>query len=235
MTKILFICYGNICRSPTAEFVMKDLVNKAGLSDDFEIASAATSDEELGNGVYAPSRRLLAAHGIDCAGKTARQINRGDYRHYDLIIGMDAQNLRHLRRYYDGDLEGKIHNLLDFTGALGEEIADPWYTRDFERAWEEIYAGCTALLSSLTGAVLIDFSRCQSREELYDELARRLDWESWYGRNLDALWDVLTAMPLSDARYIVLPPESGAAAELCAYATWIKELFHKAKRLYEES
>lgn len=233
MTKILFICYGNICRSPTAEFVMKDLVNKAGLKGDFEIASAATSDEELGNGVYAPSRRLLAAHGIDCAGKTARQINRGDYRHYDLIIGMDAQNMRYLRRYYDGDPESRIKNLLDYTGTVGEEIADPWYTRDFERAWDEIYAGCTALLGTLTGAKLIDFSRCRSRDELYAELARKLAWESWYGHNLDALWDVLTGMPLGAGRYIIIPPDNGADEELCKYASRIKALFCSAKRLYE--
>lgn len=214
---------------------MKDLVDKAGRAADFEIASAATSDEELGNGVYAPSRRLLAAHGIDCSGKTARQINRGDYRYYDLIIGMDAQNMRYLRRYYDGDPEGKIHNLLDYTGTVGEEIADPWYTRDFERTWSEIYAGCAALLGVLCGVRVINFSRCRSREELYDELASKLDWESWYGRNLDALWDVLTGMKLGEGRFIVIPPEDGAAVELRAYAARIKELFRSANRLYEES
>lgn len=233
MAKILFICYGNICRSPTAEFIMKDLVGRAGLAENFEIASAATSDEELGNGVYAPSRRLLAAHGIDCAGKTARQINRGDYRHYDLIIGMDAQNMRYLRRFYDGDPEGRIRNLLDYTGTVGEEIADPWYTRDFERAWDEIYAGCSALLGALTGAVLIDFSRCRSRDELYAELAGKLAWESWYGHNLDALWDVLTGMPLGEGRFIVIPPDNGADEELRRYAARIKELCRRANRLYE--
>ena len=139
MTKILFVCHGNICRSPMAEFVMKDLVEKAGLSEQFEIASAATSTEEIGNPVYPPARRKLAEHGISCAGKTARQ----------LLIGMDHANLRNMTRLCGGDPAGKIHALLDYTVRPGE-VADPWYTGDFEATWRDVYEGCTALLDSLT-------------------------------------------------------------------------------------
>lgn len=148
MTKILFVCHGNICRSPMAEFVMKDLVEKAGLTDAFEIASAATSTEEIGNPVYPPARRKLAEHGIFCAGKTARQMTRADYGYYDLLIGMDHANLRNMVRMCGGDPAGKIHALLDYTSRLGE-VADPWYTGDFEATWRDVQEGCTALLHNL--------------------------------------------------------------------------------------
>ena len=148
MTRILFVCLGNICRSPMAEFIMKDLVAQAGLSRAFVIASAATSAEELGNGVYPPARRRLAQEGIDCAGKTARQLTAADYEKYDLLIGMDASNLRHMRRLFDGDKLGKCHLLLDYTPRPGD-VADPWYTGDFDRAWEDILAGCQGLLAHL--------------------------------------------------------------------------------------
>ena len=130
MTRILFICHGNICRSPMAEFYMKELVRREGAEQQFEIASAATSTEELGNPVYPPARRVLAAHGISCAGKTARQITRADYDRYDLLIGMDALNLRNMRRFFGGDPQGKISLLLDYTDRPGD-VADPWYTGDF--------------------------------------------------------------------------------------------------------
>lgn len=149
MTKILFVCHGNICRSPMAEFVMKDLVEKAGISEQFEIASAATSTEEIGNPVYPPARRKLAEHGISCSGKTARQMTRTDYEHYDLLIGMDHANLRNMTRMCGGDPERKIHALLDYTAHPGE-VADPWYTGDFEATWRDVHEGCTALLDSLT-------------------------------------------------------------------------------------
>lgn len=148
MTRILFVCHGNICRSPMAEFVMKDLVEKAGLSHVFEIASAATSTEEIGNPVYPPARRKLAEHGISCAGKCARQMTRGDYERYDLLIGMDRANLRNMTRLCGGDPQGKIHALLDYTARPGE-VADPWYTGDFEATWQDVYEGCAALLDSL--------------------------------------------------------------------------------------
>ena len=145
MTKILFVCHGNICRSPMAEFVMKTLAERAGVSGAFEIASAATSSEELGNPVYPPARRKLAEHGISCAGKTARRMTREDYDRYDLLIGMDRANIRNMMRIAGGDPEGKIHLLLDYAGRQ-EEVADPWYTGDFETTWNDVMEGCTALL-----------------------------------------------------------------------------------------
>ena len=148
MTKILFVCHGNICRSPMAEFVMKDLVEKAGLADEFTIASAATSTEEIGNPVYPPVRQLLARHGISCAGKTARQLQRGDYAAWDLFVGMDMANLRNMTRLFDGDPDGKVHALLDYTHRPGE-VADPWYTGDFESTWRDVVEGCNGLLQSL--------------------------------------------------------------------------------------
>lgn len=149
MTKILFVCHGNICRSPMAEFVMKDLVKKAGQEAEFEIASAATSTEEIGNPVYPPARRELAAHGIGCAGHAARQLRRADYDHYDLLIGMDGANVRSMRRMCGGDPGGKIRLLLDFAGRPGQEVADPWYTGDFTATWRDVEAGCRGLLEQL--------------------------------------------------------------------------------------
>ncbi len=148
MTRILFVCLGNICRSPMAEFVMKDLVERAGLAGTFSIASAATSSEEAGNPVYPPARRKLAEHGIQCAGKTSRQLRAEDYGKYDLLIGMDGRNLRNMERICGGDPEGKIHLLMDYTDRPGE-VADPWYTGDFERAWQDILEGCERLLAHL--------------------------------------------------------------------------------------
>lgn len=149
MTRVLFICHGNICRSPMAEFVMKDLVKKAGREAEFEIASAATSTEEIGNPVYPPARRELAAHGIGCAGHAARQLRRADYDHYDLLIGMDGANVRNMRRMCGGDPDGKIRLLLDFAGRPGQEVADPWYTGDFTATWRDVEAGCKGLLEQL--------------------------------------------------------------------------------------
>ena len=149
MTKILFVCHGNICRSPMAEFVMKDIVQKAGVAADFQIASAATSCEELGNPVYPPVRRLLHEHGIDCAGKTARQMCRRDYDAYDLLIGMDEANFRNMHRICGGDDQHKIHLLMDFTHRPGS-VADPWYTGDFATTWRDVQEGCQGLLAYLT-------------------------------------------------------------------------------------
>ena len=149
MTSLLFVCHGNICRSPMAEFVMKDLVEKAGLSSRFFIASAAVSAEELGNPVYPPAQKMLSAHGLSCAGKTARRMTRADYESFDLLIGMDESNRRYMLRIAGGDPEDKIHLLLDFTDRP-RDVADPWYTGDFTAAWDDILAGCTALLEQLT-------------------------------------------------------------------------------------
>jgi len=147
-TKILFVCHGNICRSPMAEFVMKDMVRKAGLESQIEVSSAATSTEEIGNPVYAPVRRLLTEHGIDCSGKTARQLTNSDYDKYNLLIGMDRANLRNMHRICGGDYLDKIHLLMEYTGRQGE-VADPWYTRDFQSTWRDVNDGCKALLEQL--------------------------------------------------------------------------------------
>ena len=149
MTRILFVCLGNICRSPMAEFIFKDLAAKAGRGAEFEAASAGTSSEEYGNPVYPPARRKLAEHDIACAGKTARQLTRADYDRYDLLIGMESRHLAAMRRICGGDPAGKMHLLLDYT-ARPADIADPWYTGDFDAAWNDIESGCRALLGQLT-------------------------------------------------------------------------------------
>ncbi len=149
MTKILFICHGNICRSPMAEFVMKKLVKDAGLERDFVIESAATSTEELGNPVYPPARRELLRHGLTCEGKTARQVTAEDYRRFDLLVCMDRANIRNTQRLTGPDREGKLRLLLDYTGE-GRDVADPWYTGDFAATWRDVSAGCEALLRALT-------------------------------------------------------------------------------------
>jgi len=148
VTKILFVCHGNICRSPMAEFVMKDLVRAAGLAREFRIESAATSTEELGNPVYPPARRKLAEHGLDCTGKTARLIRRTDYDDFHLLIGMDEANLRNMQRLFGGDPEQKLSLLMDFTGQP-HSVADPWYTDDFDATWRDVSEGCRALLDTL--------------------------------------------------------------------------------------
>lgn len=187
MVKILFICHGNICRSPMAEFVMKDLVDKAGLSGQFFIESAATSAEEIGNPVYPPARRKLAEYGISCEGKVARRLRREDYGKYDLLVGMDKENLHAIYRICGGDPAGKLRLLLDFAhrhqgpprkpseaegrmgrgearkqsdtlpigraercGLCGDEVADPWYTGDFDATWRDVEEGCRGLLKALT-------------------------------------------------------------------------------------
>lgn len=128
---------------------MKDLVRKAGLEEQFQIASAATSTEEIGNPVYPPARRELARHGIGCEGKTARQLTARDYGDYDLLVGMDGANLRNMRRICGGDPEGKISLLLDYTDRPGD-VADPWYTGDFGATWRDVSEGCARLLERLT-------------------------------------------------------------------------------------
>ncbi len=148
MIKVLFVCWGNICRSPMAEFVMKDLVEKTGLSDMFYIESAATTNEEIGNPVYPPARAELARHGISCAGKRARRITRRDYDNFDYIVGMENVHIRQMLAEFGSDPEKKLYKLLDFT-KRGGEISDPWYTDRFEECFAEILEGCTAMLEKL--------------------------------------------------------------------------------------
>ena len=142
MVKILFVCHGNICRSPMGKFVLQDMVNKRGLAHLFEIDSVAVSREELGNSVYPPARRELARHGIGCDGHRARRITRADVDGYDYIYYMDASNLRYLQRMFPED-RGKIRPL------LSRDVADPWYTGDFSQTWEDITEGCEAILKEL--------------------------------------------------------------------------------------
>ena len=150
MIKVLFVCHGNICRSPMAEFVMKDLVKNAGLERKFSIASAATSTEEIGCPVYPPARRKLAEHGIGCAGHAAGQVRAADYDHWEYLVGMDVANLRNMRRICGGDPEGKISLLLDWADRSGD-VADPWYTGDFDATWRDVLAGCSGLLAHIRG------------------------------------------------------------------------------------
>ena len=147
--RILFICHGNICRSPMAEYIMKELVKREGVAGDWEIESAAVSREEIGNPVYPPARRKLFEQGIPCGQHAARQMTRADYDRFDLLIGMDRSNLRTMQRICGGDPEGKIFRLLDFTGQAGD-VADPWYTDDFEATYRDIKAGCEGLLLRLS-------------------------------------------------------------------------------------
>ena len=151
MTKIMFVCHGNICRSPMAEFVLKDMVKRRGLEKDFVIVSSATSTEEIWNGignpVYPPAKSVLERHGIDSSGKRAVQLKASDYGKYDWFIGMDSSNICNMTHILGGDKDNKIHKLMEYTGS-NADVSDPWYTRDFDRCYKDIYAGCKALIES---------------------------------------------------------------------------------------
>ncbi|MBQ7834253.1 MAG: low molecular weight phosphotyrosine protein phosphatase [Ruminiclostridium sp.] len=148
MNRIVFICHGNICRSPMAEFVMKDLVKKAGISDNFLIESRATSTEEIGNPVHRGTTRKLAQYGISTYGKTAIQLQKSDYNKYDFLICMDSANIRNTMRIISSDPENKVSKLLSFAGESGD-IADPWYTGNFDETYEDVLRGCMGLLDIL--------------------------------------------------------------------------------------
>ena len=152
MIRVLFVCLGNICRSPMAEFIMKSIISERGLSDRFYIASAATSTEEIWNGVgnpvYPPAKRELAKHGISCEGKRAVQITKADYGKYDYILGMEQRNIRNILRIVGKDSEGKVKLLLDYSDDP-RDIADPWYTGDFESTYRDVVEGCEGFLRYL--------------------------------------------------------------------------------------
>lgn len=149
MIRVMFVCHGNICRSPMAEFVFKDLINKKGLKDKFIVSSSATSTEEIWNGVgnpvYPPAKRMLNSHGINCDGKRAVQLKKDDYDNFDYFVGMDGANIRNMHRILMGDPDKKIYKLLSFAGR-SDDVADPWYTGDFETTYRDVFEGCNALL-----------------------------------------------------------------------------------------
>lgn len=149
MIRIMFVCHGNICRSPMAEFIMKKLAAELECSEEFFIASSATSTEEIGNPVYPPARAELAKHNIGCKGKVSVRLQKSDYESYDYFVGMDSANIRNMNRIFGADKDGKIHKLMTFAGR-SDDVADPWYSRDFEAAYRDIYEGCRGLLRSLT-------------------------------------------------------------------------------------
>ena len=150
MIKILFVCHGNICRSPMAEFVFKEIIKGKNLDINFVVSSSATSTEEIWNGVgnpvYPPAVRELKKHGIDPSGKRAIQLTREDYEKYDILIAMDEKNIRNSLRILSGDPDGKLHKLMDFT-PRGGDVADPWYTGDFQATWDDVSEGCKELLA----------------------------------------------------------------------------------------
>ncbi|MBP3708838.1 MAG: low molecular weight phosphotyrosine protein phosphatase [Treponema sp.] len=148
MYRILFICHGNICRSPMAEFVMKHLVAQAGRAHEFQIASAATSSEELGNDTHRGTRAKLDEMGVPYKKRAARKITPADYDRYDLLIGMDDENIYYMHRIFGDDSAHKMHKLLEYCG-LSRDVADPWYTGDFDATWNDVYAGCKSLLMAL--------------------------------------------------------------------------------------
>ena len=210
MTKILFVCHGNICRSPMAEFMLRDMAVRAGIANELEIDSAATSCEELGNPVYPPAKRKLAEHGISCEGKTARRICPDDYERFDLIIGMDNANVRSMLRCFGGDPDSKLHTMLEYAHREEETIPDPWYTGDFDETWDDLFDGCMGLMNRLHPDVTLDFSACRTRSDLYDIMSRRMLWQPWYGKNLDALNDMLTGLPHLGSSFSIKLPEKEA-------------------------
>lgn len=150
--RILFVCHGNICRSPMAEFIFRDLAQKAGVKMFFDVESAAVSSEELGNPVYPPARAELARHGIKCEGKRARRIRADDYANFDLIVAMDKSNLRNMPFSIAADPEKKIHLMMEYAGNPNGEVDDPWYTGDFSATWQTLSKACQGLLEKLLKA-----------------------------------------------------------------------------------
>ena len=229
MTKILFVCHGNICRSPAAELLLREMAKQAGLLSSFEISSAATSSEEIGNPIYPPMRVLLEARGLDCSRHRARRVRRSDYDTYDLIIGMDEENRWDLSRLFHGDPDGKLHNLNEYAGLGDLDIADPWYTRDFSGCLEEMERACYGLFEALTGVVFLDFRHSADIPALYEELRSKMAWEPWYGENLDALHDILTGLPHRGSRFVLMLPDEDAPAEVRLYAERIRRVIEDSE------
>ena len=229
MTKILFVCHGNICRSPAAELLLREMAKQAGLLSSFEISSAATSSEEIGNPIYPPMRVLLEERGLDCSRHRARRVRRSDYDAYDLIIGMDEENRWDLSRLFHGDPDGKLHNLNEYAGLGNLDIADPWYTRDFSGCLEEMERACYGLFEALTGVVFLDFRHSADIPALYEELRSKMAWEPWYGESLDALHDILTGLPHRGSRFVLMLPGEDAPAEVRLYAERIRRVIEDSE------
>ena len=229
MTKILFVCHGNICRSPAAELLLREMAKQAGLLSSFEISSAATSSEEIGNPIYPPMRVLLEERGLDCSRHRARRVRRSDYDAYDLIIGMDEENRWDLSRLFHGDPDGKLHNLNEYAGLGDLDIADPWYTRDFSGCLEEMERACYGLFEELTGVVFLDFRHSADIPALYEELRSKMAWEPWYGENLDALYDILTGLPHRGSHFVLMLPDEDAPAEVRLYAERIRRVIEDSE------
>ncbi len=207
---------------------MRSLLNRAGLSENYQVSSAAATSEEIGNPIYPPMRSLLEARGLDCSRNYARKVKRSDYDSYDLIIGMDDENLWDLRRIFHGDPDAKLHNFLEYVGRDDDEISDPWYTRDFSGSLSEIEEACYGLLEHLSGTVFLDFFSCADIPSLYSELRQKMGWEDWYGENLDALSDILTGLPHRGSRFVITLPSAEAPAEVRLYCSRILSVFQEA-------
>ena len=202
MIKILFICHGNICRSPAGAIVLRDIVKKAGFEKGFDITSAATSTEELGNPVYPPMRRVLSVHGLDCSGHAAHQVTAAEIGAADIVITMDEENMYVLRRRFGES--AKYVPLMSFAGKGDAEVPDPWYTRDFEGCDRDIVEGCTGLMKAVT---VVDFARVENKKDMFAILRECMEWEDWYGDNIDALHDIVTGLPHKGKIFAVVPPE----------------------------
>jgi protein-tyrosine phosphatase len=205
------------------------MAKQAGLLSSFEISSAATSSEEIGNPIYPPMRVLLENRGLDCSRHRARRVRRSDYDANDLIIGMDAENRWDLSRLFHGDPDGKLHNLNEYAGLGNLDIADPWYTRDFSGCLEEMERACYGLFEELTGVVFLDFRHSADIPALYEELRSKMAWEPWYGESLDALHDILTGLPHRGSRFVLLLPDEDAPAEVRLYAERIRRVIEDSE------
>ena len=174
-------------------------------------------------------RAVLEERGLDCSRHRARRVRRSDYDAYDLIIGMDEENRWDLSRLFHGDPDGKLHNLNEYAGLGDQDIADPWYTRNFSGCLEEMERACYGLFEELTGVVFLDFRHSADIPALYEELRSKMEWEPWYGENLDALYDILTGLPHRGHRFVLLLPEEGAPAEVRLYAERIRRVFQDSE------
>ena len=226
MKTVLFVCHGNICRSPMAMFIFRELVRRAGKENELRAFSRATSTEETGNGLYPEALSELRRRKIPVGPHAAMRMSPEDYRESDLVFGMDDANMRNMARCFGGDPDRKLHMLLDYAGRPGEDVADPWYTRDFEATWQDLWAGCLGLLNTLHPHVTLDFYGCRERSGLYAVMRRAMLWQDWYGENLDALHDILTGQAYYGRTFTFILPADDAPCR--SYAERIVREFEDA-------